>query len=735
MFTRIITSLTLCAALLATLAGGAFAQRESRELLRDEFHQTYKLTPDGRITLHNINGPVHVQGWEREEVRVEAVKTAYRRERLDEARIEVNANDDSFDLRTRYPYESMTFTDEAPRRYDNPANVEYTLTVPRGARIESIELINGALDLAGLAGEINASSINGRVTARELSGAAKLSTINGPLEATFTRLDPAHTLSLNSVNGTVTLVIPSDANASVKANTVHGTITNDFGLPVRHGRFVGTDLAGQIGQGGPRIRLGNVNGTIQLRHAQDGRSLSPVVSELSAADNEDYGPSEADIQRQVAREIERAQREAERARAEGQRAAEEGQRAAERAQRDAQREVERAQREAERAQAQAQRDAEQAQRDAEQAQREALRAGEDARREAERERAEALREAERERQEAEREAARERAEAQREAEQARQEALRTQEEARREAEEARREAERERAEALRETERERREAERERERALHDAERARTEVEQGNWYGSDYRLVERETKTFNVTGTPRVRVETFDGPVTVEAWDRPEVQYTAIKRARDEQAMRGVHVRATQSGSDIVIAAEFDKSLQRVWNGPGATVALELRVPRSANLDIHTGDGRVRLTGVRGELELRTGDGAMDVVEGGGRLHAVTGDGRISVAGFNGEADVQSGDGRIVLEGRFSRLAARTSDGGISLTLPAGVDATIETDAGLVVNDGLATSADNSNEEQRVRRWRVGRGGAVFTLRTSDGSIYLRRADGAAARR
>ena len=361
MLKRIITSLTLCAALIVSLAGGALAQRESRELLRDEFHQTYKLSADGHITVHNINGAVHVQGWEREEVRVDAVKSAYTRTRLDEAHIEVNANADSFDLRTRYPYEDMTFTDEVPRRYDNPATVEYTLTVPLRARIENIELVNGALDLAGLAGDVNASSINGRVTARDLSGAAKLSTINGTLEASFTHLDEAHPLTLNSVNGTVTLVIPSNANAAVRASTVHGTITNDFGLPVHHGRYVGTDLAGQIGQGGPRIKLGNVNGTIQLRHAQDGRSLSTVTSELSANDDEGYGPSQEEIERQVAREVERAQREAERAREEGQRAAEQGQRAAEqaqreaeRAQRDAQREAEQAQREAERAREQAQ---------------------------------------------------------------------------------------------------------------------------------------------------------------------------------------------------------------------------------------------------------------------------------------------------------------------------------------------------------------------------------------------
>ncbi|MBA3323407.1 MAG: hypothetical protein H0T45_18450, partial [Pyrinomonadaceae bacterium] len=32
-----------------------------------------------------------------------------------------------------------------------------------------------------------------------------------------------------------------------------------------------------------------------------------------------------------------------------------------------------------------------------------------------------------------------------------------------------------------------------------------------------------------------------------------------------------------------------------------------------------------------------------------------------------------------------------------------------------------------SAEPPRVRRWRVGRGGNLFTLRTGDGHIFLRR--------
>ncbi|MGI8565907.1 MAG: hypothetical protein ACR2LZ_05420, partial [Pyrinomonadaceae bacterium] len=68
---------------------------QSREELRDEFHQTYPLAGGGRVSLQNINGAVRVGVWERNEVRVDAVKRAYTRERLDEAQIKVEATNDS----------------------------------------------------------------------------------------------------------------------------------------------------------------------------------------------------------------------------------------------------------------------------------------------------------------------------------------------------------------------------------------------------------------------------------------------------------------------------------------------------------------------------------------------------------------------------------------------------------------------------------------------------------------
>src|ERR1044071_2935665 len=104
----------------------ALSVGEGGEELREEFHQTYNLSPTGRVSLENINGGVQIKIWDRSAVQVDAVKKAYRRDRLNEARIEVNATEENIRIKTEYPDRDQYFRSD---RYDNPAKVEYTLTV------------------------------------------------------------------------------------------------------------------------------------------------------------------------------------------------------------------------------------------------------------------------------------------------------------------------------------------------------------------------------------------------------------------------------------------------------------------------------------------------------------------------------------------------------------------------------------------------------------------------------
>ena len=242
-------SVSLLAALLAT----AFAMTASAQVT-EEFHRTVPLSANGRIALDNINGNVTIAGWERNEVQIDAVKKASNQQKLDEARIEVDGSGDSVHIRTRYP---------EGRTNNNPATVTYQLRVPRVARLDSISLVNGSLDVSQVSGDIKADLVNGKANAHDLAGRAELSSVNGTINAYYRTLDNVTGIELKSVNGSVRLGLPSSPNADVRVSTVNGGITTDFPLQVQ-GKFMGRHLDGKLGNGGTRIEISNVNGSVHI---------------------------------------------------------------------------------------------------------------------------------------------------------------------------------------------------------------------------------------------------------------------------------------------------------------------------------------------------------------------------------------------------------------------------------------------------------------------------------------
>src|SRR5258708_3590761 len=88
----------LCVLLLAVIwALPSFA-------ISKEFNQSYPLQPGGSVELQNVNGTVDVQGWDRNEIEVHAVKTAKHKESdLERVSIEVDAKPDAISIATRYP--------------------------------------------------------------------------------------------------------------------------------------------------------------------------------------------------------------------------------------------------------------------------------------------------------------------------------------------------------------------------------------------------------------------------------------------------------------------------------------------------------------------------------------------------------------------------------------------------------------------------------------------------------
>lgn len=236
-------------------AAGVLQAQESNQFRR-EFHQTYNLNPTGEVSLENINGNVQITGWDRNEVKVDAVISAASQDTLDHIKVSVNSSPGAIEIKTDFPHGSFN--------HHGNWRVNYVLMAPRRAAIDKLDLVNGSIELSDMLGDVRASSVNGSIHARDLSGAVHLSAVNGPVEASFANGELSSPVSASSVNGPITIILPSGVHADVSASTVNGSIDNNFGIQVT-GRLVGHSLHGTIGNGGVEIRLSSVNGPIHIR--------------------------------------------------------------------------------------------------------------------------------------------------------------------------------------------------------------------------------------------------------------------------------------------------------------------------------------------------------------------------------------------------------------------------------------------------------------------------------------
>ena len=248
--------LSVCLAL-----GAGLSLQADNFPMREQFQRNYTLSPHARIRIENRYGDVCITGWDRDEVRIEAIKSAGDAGRLNDASIIVDATAERLVVRTQYAAES-----------EEPASVEYRISVPRTANLDDIRLTNGALSIVGLAGAVKATSVNGNIKADRLEGKADLATVNGQVEAGFNRISASQPISLRSVNGRIVLSIPSGSGAQLIAQNRSGEIQTDFETAPQ---LTSHHLETVLGSGGPQILLHNITGGISIHSTWSRRHARP----------------------------------------------------------------------------------------------------------------------------------------------------------------------------------------------------------------------------------------------------------------------------------------------------------------------------------------------------------------------------------------------------------------------------------------------------------------------------
>lgn len=286
----------------------------------ERFEQTYPFTANGRVIVSNVNGSIVVEAWDRNEIKLEAVKTADTKEALADVEIKVDARQDYFSVEADYGSWKRN-SGGVWNTKNRKLEVQFRLSVPRTAMLNSVETVNGSITVSNFVNLTKVSAVNGDVIATNLRGAADLETVNGDVVADFDRLESGTKISLGTVNGRASLKIPSDANVTIKAESLNGEITNDFGLPVKKGKYVGRDMYGRVGTGDVQVKLESVNGPLSVNRKNDGKSTNPVTDLLpqkGKADDDDWDggrgavsvPDTDRLNRDIARSVRDSQREA-----------------------------------------------------------------------------------------------------------------------------------------------------------------------------------------------------------------------------------------------------------------------------------------------------------------------------------------------------------------------------------------------------------------------------------------
>lgn len=288
-------------------------------------------------------------------------------------------------------------------------------------------------------------------------------------------------------------------------------------------------------------------------------------------------------------------------------------------------------------------------------------------------------------------------------------------------------------------------------------------------------LEDRTTKSFAVRPGGTLTLESDIGSIEVRGMGTDSVEIEILKEVRtnDEKRAKEIledfDVRFNHSGNDVSIKGINKKrGIGRLWNNIGKHLRVKyiIAVPSEYNLDLQTSEGSISADDITGEVLSNTSGGSLKFDNIKGDIKAKTSGGSITIGEVMGRSDIRTSGGSIHIKRAEGPLNAHTSGGSITVEEVMGaIDADTsggsvkaylskqpESDCSLTTSGGSITVRlpDNmgldidakasggrihtdfpislSGEISRsAMRAKMNGGGPELYLRTSGGSIYLKK--------
>lgn len=204
-----------------------------------------------------------------------------------------------------------------------------------------------------------------------------------------------------------------------------------------------------------------------------------------------------------------------------------------------------------------------------------------------------------------------------------------------------------------------------------------------------------------------------NGGISIEGWDRNEIRVRAVVQASAPSASEARALAGqvqVQAGGGRVYATGPDSTRREWWS-----VSYKINVPSKNDLDLRASNGGITILGVSGNMRFDTTNGGVKLQDVGGRVNGAT---------RNGGLNVTLSGNRWEGEG----LDVETSNGGVTVTIPDGYNAELET---RTVNGGLRIdfpiTVQGELTSRRGLSTTLGSGGPLIRARTTNGGVTIRR--------
>jgi hypothetical protein len=288
-------------------------------------------------------------------------------------------------------------------------------------------------------------------------------------------------------------------------------------------------------------------------------------------------------------------------------------------------------------------------------------------------------------------------------------------------------------------------------------------------------------KTFAVGSGGKLVMEVNVGSIEVKAGDAKDVHIDVFRTAkaragllgggnaeeREKEELAANEISFEQKGQEVFVKAERKKDGDAWRNRVNLNVRYVVAVPKQFGANVKTAGGGISVTDLKGDLVAKTSGGSLKFTGVQGPIDGHTSGGGIHLAQCNGETKIKTSGGGIDIEKHTGNIVAHTSGGSIkvddvkgniqastsggsvhaqlasaptadcrletsggsiTVSLPeiSGVDLDAKTSGGSVKSDLPLTTVEHKSHS--ALKGKINKGGSALQLRTSGGSVYVKKA-------